>query len=111
MPAPRVHDPQTFRRCLRLGIVLVLLVAAVSVIGNRGLLRLYQMHRTRAALAQEIEQRKAAIAALAEEVRALRTDPGRVEAIAREELGLVKPGEFVYEFRNSPPPPAPAEVR
>jgi cell division protein FtsB len=65
------------------------------------------MHRDRATLEREIDQLTAANAAVAEEVRILRTDPARVEAIAREELGLVKPGELVYEFRTAPPPPSP----
>ena len=77
--------------------------------GNRSLIRLYQMHRDRATLEREIEQLTAANAALAEEVRVLRTDPARVEAIAREELGLVKPGELVYEFRPTSLPAAPPE--
>ena len=91
----------------RWGVVALLLLAlgAASVLGNRGLVRLYQMHRTRAALHEEIEQLTSANAILAEEVRALRTDPGRIEAIAREELGLVKPGEIVYAFQPPPHPP------
>jgi cell division protein FtsB len=69
---------------------------------------MYQMHQTKVALEREIAQITASNAALAEEVRALRTDPGRIEAIAREELGLVKPRDLVYEFRTGPPPsPAP----
>jgi cell division protein FtsL len=89
---------------LRLAILFLLALAVASVLGNRSLLRLYQMHRDRAAIEREIEQLTAANATLAEEVRLLRTDPARVEAIAREELGLVKPGEIVYEFRPAPPP-------
>jgi cell division protein FtsB len=69
------------------------------------------MHQTRAALAREIAQLAAANAALEEEVRALRTDPGRLEAIAREELGLVKPGELVYEFRAMPRPSRSPDAR
>jgi cell division protein FtsB len=82
-----------------------------SVAGNRGLLRLYRMHQTKTALERENAELQAANAALADEVRALRTDPGRIEAIAREELGLVKPGELVYEFRTPPPPSQPPEAR
>ena len=99
-------SPDRFRLGPRLrlvGILLLVLVVA-SIVGNRGLLRLYHMQQTRAALEREIEQLTAANAALAEEVRALRNDPGRVEAIAREDLGLVKPGELVYEFRTAARP-------
>jgi len=91
--------------------LLLLGLAAASVVGNRGLVRLYQMHQTKAALIREIEQLAATNAALTEEVRALRTDPSRVEAIAREELGLVKPGEIVYEFRGAGRAVCPADGR
>jgi cell division protein FtsB len=39
--------------------------------------------------------------ALAEEVQALRTDPRAVERVARDELGLVYPGEVVFELTPS----------
>jgi cell division protein FtsB len=71
---------------------------------------LFLMHRERAAVEREIDQLTAANAALAEEVRNLRTDPARAEAIAREELGLVKPGDLVYEFRPAAPPQAKTEA-
>jgi cell division protein FtsB len=100
---PDRERPSHFRH-LRLAIIFLLALVVASVMGNRSLLRIYQMHRDRAALEREIDQLTVANAALAEEVRALRTDPARVEAIAREELGLVKPGELVYEFRPTSPP-------
>ena len=96
-------------RHLRLAIVFLLALVVASVMGNRSLIRLYQMHRDRATLEREIEQLTAANTSLAEEVRTFRTDPARVEAIAREELGLVKPGELVYEFRSTIPPTSPPE--
>lgn len=96
---------------LRLAAMLLLALVLVSVPGNRGLIRLYRMHQTKAALEREVTQLTAGNAALAEEVRALRTDPGRVEGIAREELGLVKPGEIVYEFRAAAPPSRPPDAR
>ena len=104
-------DRSWFRSRLVLVVILLLLLVAASLVGDRGLLRLYQLHRTRAALTREIEQVSAANSTLAEEVRALRTDPGRVEAIAREELGLVKPGETVYEFRAAASPQPSADAR
>jgi len=105
---PGKRRPSLLRH-LRLAILFLLVLVAASVLGNRSLLRLYQMHRDRAALEREIDQLTGANAALADEVRHLRTDPARVEAIAREELGLVKPGEIVYEFRPTTPPTAPPE--
>ena len=108
----RTKNRPSLLRHLRLAILFLLVLVVASVMGNRSLLRLYQMHRDRAALEREIEQLTAANSALAEEVRSLRADPARAEAIAREELGLVKPGELVYEFRPASPPAAqPGESR
>jgi cell division protein FtsB len=89
-------------RHLRLAILFLLVLIVASVLGNRSLLRLYQMHRDRATLEREIEQLTTTNAALAEEVRSLRTDPARAEAIAREDLGLVKPGDRVLKLPPSP---------
>ena len=105
------EDHRFLRRPLRIILVVRVFLLAASLLGDRGLIRLIQMQQTRAALTREVEQLNATNAALADEVRALRTDPGRVEAIAREELGLVKPGELVYEFRGTAPAPAPAGNR
>ena len=97
-----------FRRHLKLLVLVLVVLAAASVMGNRGLMRLYHLQRERAELTREIDRLRTANAALAEEARPLKSDPGGIEAIAREELGLVKPGEIVYEFRPSAPPPPPA---
>lgn len=108
LPSP---NSWPFRPRLRLAVILLLALVVASVMGNRGLVRWYRMHQTKAALDREIAQLAATNAALAEEVRALRTDPGRAEAIAREELGLVKPGELVYEFRAAPRPSRSPDAR
>ncbi len=103
-------DRSWLRSRLVLAAILLLFLVATSLMGERGLIRLYQLHRTRAALTQEVEQLTAANAALETEVRALRTDPDRVEAIAREELGLVKPEDLVYEFPTTGRPQAPVNA-
>ncbi len=99
-------DRSFLRRHLRLVVVLLLALVVASVVGKRSVIRLYQMHQDKVALEREIERLATANAALAEEVRQFRTDPTKIESIAREELGLVKPGEIVYEFEAPPPPSA-----
>ncbi len=96
-------DRSVLRRHLRLVVVLLLALVVASVLGKRSVIRLYQMHKEKVVLEREIEQLAASDAALAEEVRQFRTDPSKVESIAREELGLVKPGETVYEFEAPAP--------
>ena len=104
-PSPS-EDHRFLRQPLRIILIVLVILLAASLPGDRGLIGLIQMQRTRAALARDVERLAATNAALADEVRSLRTDPGRIEAIAREELGLVRPGELVYEFRGAPSTPA-----
>ena len=99
-------DRSFLRRHLRLVLVLLLALAVASVMGKRSVIRLYQMHQEKVVLERQITQLATANTALAEEVRQLRTDPTKVESIAREELGLVKPGEIVYEFEEPLRPPS-----
>ena len=46
----------------------------------------------------ELEQLAREIATLKGEIEALRTDPVYVERIARDELGMVRDEEFVFQF-------------
>ena len=78
----------------------MILLAILSAVGDRGVVRLYRLIRTRADIAHEIARLREVNGHLAEEVRALREDPSRIEGIARDELGLVRPGEIVYDFRG-----------
>ena len=39
------------------------------------------------------------------EIRALRTDPVAIEAVAREKLGMVRPGEIVIRWNAEAPQP------
>lgn len=72
----------------------------VSLLGDRGLLQLYQMGQVKADLEQEIEALRHENAVLRLEVEAMRRDPSHAEEIARRDLGLVRPGEIVYQFRK-----------
>ena len=91
--------------------LLAIVIAGLSVGGNRSLVRIYRMNKTRAELHRGIERLKQVNQGLARDVQSLTNDPGQVESIAREDLGLVKPGEVVYQFsptRSAPiPRPAP----
>lgn len=88
----------------RPGLVLLLcflgLLVLLSLVGDRGLLRLYEMGRLKAHLVRQIETLEHENAVLREEVEAMRRYPSRSEEIARRDLGLVRPGEIVYQFRK-----------
>jgi cell division protein FtsB len=86
------------------GLILVLcflgLLFLLSLSGDRSLLELYRMARVKADLEQQIEVLKPENALLRQEVDAMRRFPSRAEEIARRDLGLVRPGEIVYQFRK-----------
>lgn len=90
--------------------LLATLIAALSVGGNRSLVKIYQMSKTRTELEREIARLRQTNQELASNTQAFANDPARVEAIAREDLGLVKPGEIVYQFSPSRPTTVPSTV-
>jgi len=63
--------------------------------GERGLPALLQSRCDAARIGAEISALRASNAALAAQARALRSDPGAIESVARQTLGLVRPGEIV----------------
>ena len=71
-----------------------------SLFGDRGLLQLVSQRERADALAREIEQLKTDNSRLAADIGALRRDPAAIERLAREELGLVRPGETVFVIRE-----------
>jgi cell division protein FtsB len=83
-------------------IALVALVVG-ALIGDRGILRLFEERARVDALAAEIGQLERLNDRLAHEILELRSDPRPIERLAREELGLAAPGETVFIIRRSPP--------
>lgn len=92
--------------------VLAILIAVSSVVGKKSFVKVLQMSKTRTELEQEITRLRQINEGLTREIRAFANNPGQVEAIAREDLGLVKPGEIVYQFgRPKPSTALPAPSR
>ena len=77
---------------------LFLLLFLLSLFSHRGLISLYRLYRTEQHLRLQIEESKRKNAALKQEVTSWQEDYGKIEKLAREELGLVKPGELIYQF-------------
>ena len=84
-------------------VILVLALVVGSLFGDRGILQLVDQKERAAHLAQELEELRGENLRLAEEIQALRTNPRAIERIAREELGLARPGETVFLIRDEPP--------
>ena len=80
----------------RLMIVLTLVVLADSLFGERGIGARVAMLRQFEQTRQQLALVKNENAGLREQVRRLESDPGTIEAVAREELGLIRPGELLF---------------
>ncbi len=85
------------RKAATLASILALIALVVgSLFGDRGMLHLVEQRERAQALEREIAGLRAENARLAGEIRALRSDPRAVERVAREQLGLARPGETVF---------------
>jgi len=92
--------PRKYKGWLALGIVGLVLFAAVGVYGEHGLLHLLRMRSERQALAQMafgLQQRNEA---LRTRIVQLQSDDRHLERLARERLGYVKEDELVYRVRG-----------
>jgi cell division protein FtsB len=82
-----------------------------SLFGDMGLIQGFRQRGTRARLGQEVAMLRQQNATLAGDIEALRRDPYRIETVAREDLGLSRPGEILFLFQNgdaAPPGTAPS---
>ena len=87
---------------------LVVFVGSVLVldalVGERGLLATMRARREYSELQGSIGQLRRENARLREEARRLREDPRAIEALARKELGLIRPGEVLFIIKDLPAP-------
>jgi cell division protein FtsB len=74
----------------------------VLTYGGQSLARVWQMKHEVESLEREISTLRAETGRLSALVGRLRNDPDFIEQVAREDLGLVKPGEKVLKLPPSP---------
>ena len=91
---------------------LALLVLAIQgIFGRRGYLEIQELQNSNQDLTKEIEVLKSENARTMEEIQALKTSPAYIEKIAREELGLVRPGEIKIVMQPNPENSTPPEEK
>lgn len=86
-----------------LAIALALLLLQ-DVFGTHGLIAMRRSQQEAAQVKKEIDQIDEENRRLQESVRGLKSDPASIERIAREEMGLARPGERIFKI-----PPKPGE--
>jgi cell division protein FtsB len=100
----RTHD--TVKRRTRLfaraamlaGGLFAVVLGVAFFFGDMGLFKYLQMRDHASQLEQELKDLERTNAELKTETRRTQNDPARIEELARERLGFVKPGETVYQI-------------
>lgn len=107
MTAQRDRQRGSWRQ--RKGLVALAAIAGFSFLlfltalfGEQGLLRVRQLEGERSNLERRIALLEEETGALRDEVHRFKKEPFAYESLARERLGLVMPGEVVYDFRTDP---------
>jgi cell division protein FtsB len=99
LPAiPRRQAPRRFWPHAMLFAATVLLVN--GLFGDRGLMDTIRARRAYSIAAADLDRIKRDNEALRERARLLRSDPATIEAVARGELGLMRPGEILVTIKD-----------
>jgi cell division protein FtsB len=80
-----------------LGSALALLLLQ-DIFGTHGLIAMRRSQQQAAQVQKEIIQIDEENRKLEEHVKALKSDPTAIERIAREEMGLARPGEYIFKI-------------
>jgi cell division protein FtsB len=100
----RTHD--TVKRRTRLFARVAMLAGGVFAVtlgvafffGDMGVFKYLKMRDHSRQLEQELKDLERTTAELKTEIRRTQNDPIRIEELARERLGFVRPGETVYQI-------------
>lgn len=85
-----------------IGVVVALLLVVSFFFDEMGFPRYWRLRQQVSQLEQDIATLRSSNAQMKMDVDRLRYDPERIEALAREELGLVRKGETVYQVAPNP---------
>jgi cell division protein FtsB len=84
------------------GLALLLLQ---DIFGTHGVLSMLRSERRAADIRKQIDALDAENRKLQTRVKSLKSDPAEIERIAREEMGLARPGEYIFKI-----PPRPGDA-
>jgi cell division protein FtsB len=104
----RTHD--TVKRRTRLlgriamlaGGVIAVTLGVAFFFGDMGVFKYLKMRDHARQLEQELKDLERTNAEFRTEIKRTQSDPARIEELARERLGYVRPGETVYQIVKDP---------
>ena len=79
-----------------------MLYVASSLLGETGVVRHYNMLQTHQELSEDLAKAKLWNEVLEAEIDKVKNDPIQLEGLARTSLGMVREGETVYRFVDTP---------
>jgi cell division protein FtsB len=82
---------------------LILALALVTVVGERGVLLLWRLRGEKNQLDEQNYRLQLENESLRQRIARIRRDDFYLEKLAREELNLVRPGDVVYRFSKTEP--------
>ena len=77
----------------------ICVVLADALFGERGVAQRARAGREYAETELALRAAQLENAGLREQIRRLRSDPATIEAVARQDLGLIRPGEMLFVVR------------
>lgn len=84
-----------------LAIALALLLLQ-DIFGTHGVLSMHRSQQEAAGIRKKIDELDLENQKLQDRVKSLKTDPASIEKIAREEMGLARPGEYIFKIPPRP---------
>ena len=83
--------------------VLTAVVLIDAIAGEKGRLALMRAQHELRTLEQTVQAARGENQRLLEQARRYREDPATIEELARQDLGLIRPGEKLFIIRDLPP--------
>jgi cell division protein FtsL len=93
------EKPPFWRRNMRTILGLAILALAIhDVFGPHGFIAMRRTQNEITQLTAQIHQLNVENQSLSDEVNALQSDPRLIERIAREDMGLARPNEYIFKM-------------
>jgi cell division protein FtsL len=77
----------------------LILLVLQDVLGTHGVLAMRHSMKQSAEIQKQIQQLNQQNQDLQKRVRSLKSDPSTIERIAREDMGLARPGEYIFKIQ------------
>jgi cell division protein FtsB len=75
-------------------------ISSSMLFGDMGLIKYLGLNRTKSRLETEVKNIEKENKSLKSQTNALKKDPFYIEKYAREEYGLAKPDEYIFQFHD-----------